>query len=169
MHNIRISDATSHRLFKHAKSFDDTEDCIINRALDFMESQNISSAGNLPDLESKVKTNNENTNGKLSRIPAKTAISTSVAEKIEAITQKEYNTIQSLAAPLLSIIVSSDSNGETYGLTSDEILTIIKSKFPKSATTIKCLRWYRTKMKQNAPKFEGYKVPDKLGVVSTIM
>ena len=169
MHNIRISDATSRRLFKHAKSFDDTEDCIINRALDFMESQNISSTGNLSDLESETKTNNENTNGKLSSIPAKTAITNNVAEKIEAITQKEYITIQSLAAPLLSIIASTDSNGETHGLTSDEILTIIKSKFPESATTINCLKWYRTKMKQNAPKFEGYEVPDKLGVVSTTM
>ena len=169
MHNIRISDATSHRLFKHAKSFDDTEDCIINRALDLMESQNISSTGNLSDLESEVITNGENTNGKLSRIPAKTAITPGVVEKIEAITQKEYITIQSLAAPLLSIIVSTNANGETIGLTSDEILTIIKSKFTESATTINSLNWYRTMMRKNAPKFKGYKVPDKLGVVSTIM
>ena len=169
MHNIRISDATSHRLFKHAKSFDDTEDCVINRALDFLENQNMSSTDKRSDLESEIKTSNENTNEKLSRTADKTAIKTSVSEKIEVITQKEYTTIQSLAAPLLSIVVSTNSNGETIGLTSDDILTIIKSKFPESATTIKCLRWYRTKIKQNAPKFKGYEVPDKLGVVSTTM
>lgn len=67
-----------------------------------------------------------------------------VAEAIKA--ARGTKTIRSVSEALLQQVAYIDDAGKPIGLTYETILAKVLAEFPDANTTVKCLRWYNTKL-----------------------
>lgn len=67
-----------------------------------------------------------------------------VAEAMKA--ARGTKTIRSVSEALLQQVAYTDDAGKPIGLTYETILAKVLAEFPDANTTVKCLRWYNTKL-----------------------
>ena len=71
-----------------------------------------------------------------------------LVEKVAGVVQAARGTltIKSVSDALLTAIDYIDEAGKPIGFTYDHVLAKVLEQFPDANTTVKCLRWYNTKL-----------------------
>lgn len=74
----------------------------------------------------------------------------------ETVVKRPVRIIKQAAESLLLEVTGKTSDGFTTGYSYEYILAEVKKEFPHANTSIKCLRWYATHMKE-----QGCRMPQK--------